>query len=224
MVASLGDSIISQGMGAAVFAEFAEPPSLDSLMARSGAVRLAEIELSSARASRQLLRAERRPAIGASIGVQRFATEDGGFSVGPAAGISVSLPFTVRRSNLASALTADRDVETAEAWQRAILASVRSELASAIDRYEAARARVSLFEAALLRGAREERESALASYRTGELSLVELLDFERALSRAEISRLQSYMEAAHALADLMANATDAEGRFEQADLRLDGGR
>ena len=223
-VASLGDSIIGAGMRAAVFAELPEPPSLDSLMARSGPLHIAEIELSRARASRQLLRAEQRPSFGASIGLQRFATEDGGFVVGPAAGISVSLPFTVRRSNRAGSLAADRDVETAEAWQRAIRASVRGELASALDRYEAARARVSLFEAALLRGAREERESALASYRTGELSLVELLDFERALSRAEISRLRSYMEAADAVADLVANATDAETRFEQADFRLDGAR
>lgn len=224
MVAALGDSIISEGMRATVFAELREPPSLDSLMALSGPVRIAEIELSRARASRQLLRADQRPSFGASIGVQRFATDGGGFVFGPAVGISVSLPFTVRRSNRAGSVAADRDVETAEAWQRAIRASVRSELASALDRYAAARARVSLFEGALLRGAREERESALASYRTGELSLVELLDFERALSRAEISRLRSYMEAADAVADLIANATDAETRFEQADFRLEGAR
>ena len=224
MVSSLGDSIIGEGMRAAVFAELAEPPSLDSLMARSGSVRIAEIELSRARASRELLRAEQRPSFGASIGIQRFATDGGGFVFGPSAGLSMSLPFTTRRANRAVSLAADRDVVTAETWHRAIRASVRSELASALDRYEAARARVSLFEAALLRGAREERESALASYRTGELSLVELLDFERALSRAEISRLRSYMEAADAVADLISTATDAETRFEQADFRLDGAR
>ena len=224
MIESLGDSIIGQGLQAALFRELPEPPSLDSLMARSGAVRIAELEASRARAARHLLRAEQRPSFGASIGIQRFAGDDGGFVAGPAAGISMSLPFTVRRSNRASGLAADRDVETAEAWQRAIRSSVRSELASALDRYEAARQRVSLFEAALLRGAREERESALASYRTGDLSLVELLDFERALSRAEISRLRSYMEAADAAADLIAGATDTESHFEQAELRLNGGR
>ena len=48
----------------------------------------------------------------------------------------------------------------------------------------------------------EERESALAAYRTGSLSLLELIDFERALSRAEIERIRALIDAADALADL----------------------
>jgi outer membrane protein TolC len=58
-------------------------------------------------------------------------------------------------------------------------------------------------DAALLRGAREERESALAAYRTGSVSLLELLDFERALARAEIERVHALLEAVDAWADLM---------------------
>ncbi|HCT57123.1 MAG TPA: hypothetical protein DGD08_07905, partial [Gemmatimonas aurantiaca] len=71
------------------------------------------------------------------------------------------------------------------------------------ERYSAARERLDAFDAALLRGARDERESALAAYRTGSLSLLELLDFERALSRAEIERIRALVDAADAWADLL---------------------
>ena len=69
--------------------------------------------------------------------------------------------------------------------------AVRARIAAAAERYAAARERLAVFDAALLRGAREERESALASYRTRGLSLLELLDFERALARAEIDRVRA---------------------------------
>ena len=83
---------------------------------------------------------------------------------------------------------------------------MRAELAAARERYESARIRLSAFDAALLRGAREEREAALASFRTGDLSLIELLDFERALARAETSAC-GMLDAADALADLLAGGT-----------------
>ena len=63
-----------------------------------------------------------------------------------------------------------------------------------------------MYDAAALQGARDEREAALAAYRSGGLSLLELLDFERALSRAEITRLQTLTEAADALAVLQGGA------------------
>ena len=52
--------------------------------------------------------------------------------------------------------------------------------------------RISGVDQQLINAAREEREAALSAYANGELSLVELLDFERSLSRAEIQLLQSY--------------------------------
>ena len=81
--------------------------------------------------------------------------------------------------------------------------TVPSVSGSGSDRYDAARTRIASFDAALLRGARDERESALGAYRSGELSLLELLDFERALARAEIERLRNRIDAADALADLL---------------------
>lgn len=76
-------------------------------------------------------------------------------------------------------------------------------------RYEAARERLAAFDAALLRGVRQERETALAAYRSGELSLIELLDFERALARAEVEQRRAHIEAVVALADLISGAAGA---------------
>lgn len=200
-------------------------PALDSLITVSSGARLGGIAVARAQASRRLTGAEQRPTIIASIGTQRFAGDAGGFAMGPTVGASVSLPFTARRGRLAAITAADREIAAAEAGRQAAIASVRVELTAAYQRYEAARERLVLFDAALLRGAREERESALAAYRSGELSLVELLDFERALARAEIARLRSRMDAADALADLIAGAAGAsEASHTQFILPPEGGR
>ncbi|HYD52352.1 MAG TPA: TolC family protein [Gemmatimonadaceae bacterium] len=179
-------------------------PDIDSLAASSGAVQLARAEVARAQAARRLARAARRPSVVASLGLQRFEGETGHL-IGPTVGASVSLPFTARGATRAATLVADREVAAAEATERAILARVHTEVATAADRYEAARAQLALYDAALLRAARDEREGALASYRAGDLTLVELLDFERSLARAEIDRLRSRTDAADALADLVAS-------------------
>lgn len=213
-VTLLVDAIIREGYGSSIFAVLGAPPTLDSLISISAALRLAEIEVRRARSTLQVVRAEQRPAIGASLGVQRFATEAGSFAVGPSAGVAISLPFTARRSTRAASLVAAREVAAAEAWQRSVHVAVRNQLASGLDRYESARSRTSLFDAALLAGARDERESAVAAFRTGQLSLLELLDFERALSRAEVARLESYIEAADAIADVITQVAEPMSRVE----------
>lgn len=185
------------------------PPDMDSLLARSGAVLLAEAAVERARAGRQLLLAEQRPRLAAAVGVQRFPSDEGGSTLGPTLGASVSLPFTARRGNAAAAQAAGVDVAAAEAERAAVAAAVRAELVVARERYESARTRLAVYDAALLRGAREEREAALASFRTGDLSLIELLDFERALARAETERLRGVLDAADALADLLAAGSGA---------------
>ena len=79
---------------------------------------------------------------------------------------------------------------------------LRAGLLQARTRYDAARARLETMDAVLLAGARREREAALASYRGGQLSLVEFLDFERAIGRADLARLEALVAAADAAADL----------------------
>lgn len=211
--AALVDSVTAEGLAAPRVDELPPPPDIDSLVALSGEVRLADAALERARAARDVLLAEQQPRIAGSVGVQRVSTEEGGIGIGPTVGASVTLPFTARRANQAVRLTAERQVAAAEAARSAASMAVRADLSASIVRYEAARERLAVFGAALLRGAREERESALAAYRTGELSLIELLDFERALARAEIERVRARTEAAEALVSLVYGTNDP-GPFE----------
>lgn len=185
------------------------PPDVDSLIALSGRVRLAQAALERAQAAQAAVRAEQRPRIAGAVGAQRVEAKDGGFAVGPTVGLSVTLPFTARRANQAAAEAAERAVAAAQAELAAARAEVRADLIVARTRYEAARERLAVFDASLLRGVRQEREGALAAYRSGDLSLIELLDFERALARAEVEQRRAHIEAIIALADLISGAAGA---------------
>ena len=180
------------------------PPNVDSLLAASAATRTSNATVATAQAARGVVLADQRPRITAYLGGQRFLQEGQGFTFGPVFGATVSLPFTARRANEASLVAAEQGIVTARAERTATLVSLRAELAGASARYEAARERWASYSAALLRGAREEREAALASYRSGELTLLELIDFERALAQAEIDRIHAAIDAADALASLVA--------------------
>lgn len=196
-------------------------PDPDSLIARSSAVLIAEAAVERARAGRTLTAAEQRPRFSGAVGLQRFGADEGGAgTLGVTLGASMTLPSTARRANQAALASADAEIAAAVAERDATVAAVRAELATALERYESARIRLSAFDAALLRGAREEREAALASFRTGELSLIELLDFERALARAETERLRSMLDAADALADL---STAGAGGPDHEDTSRGGG-
>lgn len=199
------------------------PPDSDSLLARSGAAALADAAVERARAARVLLAADQRPRLSASVGLQKFEG-DGGAVFGPTLGGSVTLPSTARQGNRAALAAADARVAAAEAERAATLATLRGTLLAARERYEAARARLALFDAALLRGARQEREAALAAYSAGDLSLLELLDFERALSRAEIQRVQARVDAADALADLYSAAASAAAETPPLSATTDDDR
>ena len=179
-------------------------PSPEALLEISGELRLADVAVERARTARALVLAEQRPRLSASLGAQRIV-EDGDNRFGPVLGASMTLPFGARRGNQAAALAAEREVRAAEATRAAVIARVRADVAGAMVRYEAARERLAVYDAALIRGAREERESALAAYRTGEMTLIELLDFERALARAEIDGLRARADAAEAYANLISS-------------------
>jgi len=195
--------------GAAASAASREPPPLpptpdtDSLVEASAPVRLALAGVERAQAARALVDAEQRTRFAAAVGAQRVGGGDGGFTVGPTLAFSMTLPFTASRANRAATLAADQSVEATRAELASARAEVRAHLTRSRTRYEAARERLAVFDAALLQGVRQEREAAVAAYRTGSLSLVELLDFERALARAEIERHRAHMEAVMALADLL---------------------
>ena len=184
-----------------------EAPSLDSLLVLAADVRFADARLAQTAAQRQLLLARQRPAFSASLGLQRVGADgDRGPGYGPVLAAGMSLPFTAGRANRAALGAVDQQAIAVGVARTATIATVRAALTAGRVRYEAARRRAAAFDAALLRAAREERESALAAYRTSDLSLLELLDFERALSRAEIDRTRATLDALSSLTDLLSGA------------------
>lgn len=196
------------------------PPSLDSLVALSAAVQIGAIDIERAARERALSALEMKPQVNAFAGIQRIGQANNGPTLGPSLGVTVSLPFTAATANRLTARATEQRVATARRARDATRTDVMSHLSAALERYAAARSRLDAFDAALLRGAREERESALAAYRTGSLTLLELLDFERALSRAETEHTRALMDAIDAWADLMgAEDLGAPGSLASASGR-----
>ncbi|MBK8006704.1 MAG: TolC family protein [Gemmatimonadetes bacterium] len=192
-------------------------PSVDSLIASAGQLQLLDLAVRAARADSAYTAATRRPQVMGGVGLQRFGDEAGGFQVGPALTASVSLPFAVRGSTRAQAAASGLAIRVAEARRAAEVVRLRTALLLARDRYDAARTQAEVYDAALLTGAREEREAALASFRAGELPLIELLDFERALAQAETSRRRAAMDATAAWADLLTTLAGAPDLLGAAD-------
>jgi outer membrane protein TolC len=179
----------------------AETP--DSLVAQIVSARLAKID-----GDASVARSTRGMTIAGMLGVQRFL-DGSGFATGPTAGVTIGLPFSlggaygrereaIQASRLADSSQAAADL-TGWSAEAAHLEQVRTD----------ARNRARLFGAALLAGAGEEREAALASFRAGGLSLLELLDFERALAAVERDRLLTMLEVVTADAALARSALAA---------------
>lgn len=138
---------------------------------------------------RALAQAEARPAVLGFLGLQRFQDDLEASRIGLSAGASISLPFTASGQRRAAARTAalEADALTLEgvalsAWQHREQNRLRA-------RYQAEREMALVYQTTLLTDLRAEREAALNAYRAGAFGLFELLDFERALVRADIDRI-----------------------------------
>ena len=210
---------ILASMDADSMASTAPPPAppLDSLISASGVLRVAEMRRGIRDAELTVARASTRSRVGVSAGVQRAIGErTSGF--GPVLVVSATLPFTSSRSNQSVLAAAELELASEGEAVASVRTRIRAALVAALDRYDAALARLQAYDDALLQGARAERESAVAAFRSGELSLLELLDFEQALTRAETDRLRARMDAADAYANLIAAGStlpDAAGQEER---------
>lgn len=185
-------------------------PALEDLVALAGDVRLASAQVDVATAMRGLALARQRPSYAGTVGLQRLSADAGGTRYGPIAAFGMTLPFTAGAANRAARLAADAEVAASVATRTAVTTTTRGAVAAARARYESDRERLASYDAALLLAAREERASALAAYRTGDLSLLELVDFERALAQAEIGRLRALLDGYAALADLLSGAAGGD--------------
>lgn len=171
-------------------------------------LRLAEVAVARAEGLRALGTASRRTRAEAFVGIQRIGQANNGPTFGPSAGISWTLARTASAANQRAALAEQLDVDASAQLRRATFAAVQSRLAAAREHYSAALRRIDVYDAALLSGAREERDGALEAYRAQRLTLLELLDFERALARAEIGAISALVDAASAYASLLGGGSD----------------
>lgn len=178
-------------------------PNPDSLAETSPALVLASASVTRVEAEGAREVASRGVQGNVSAGIQRIGQANDGPTLGPKLGVTLTLPFFSRGANDRVRAAADSAGVAAKSHSAAVKAETTARLAEASAHYAGAREQVAVYDAALLRGAQSEREVALATYRAGTLSLLELLDFERALADAEIGRLESLLAAAHAWADLL---------------------
>jgi cobalt-zinc-cadmium efflux system outer membrane protein len=165
-------------------------------------LRLADVAVARAEGLRALGVASRRTRAEAFVGIQRIGQANDGPTFGPSAGISWTLPRTASTANQRATLAEQLGIEASAQLRRATAAAVQSRLTAAREHYSAALRRIDVYDAALLSGAREERDGALEAYRAQRLTLLELLDFERALARAEIGAIGALVDAASAYASL----------------------
>lgn len=178
-------------------------PDPDSLVEVSIALALARAEEDRSRAERRRELADRHTQGSAFAGLQRIGGAENGAVFGPTLGVTLSLPFLTSGATQRRRAAADSTVAAAEMRTSSIKAVTTSLLSAAAARFAGTRRRAALLDAALLRGALEERDVALASYLSGTLSLLELLDFEQALAEAEIGRTENLILAADSWADLL---------------------
>ncbi len=180
----------------------ADAPAVDSLSRLFADVRSASADVTRARAALLEVAAEQRPQVTGAIGLQRIGPVNGGPSAGLLLGLSSSLPFSARAAYSRARAAANADLRWATLHSDAVTAASVVAVQSARIRYDAARERLDGFDVAQLVAADAEREAALAEYGAGTLSLLELLDFERALVRVEIERIRALLDAASALSEV----------------------
>ncbi|MBX9928852.1 MAG: hypothetical protein K2X99_08060, partial [Gemmatimonadaceae bacterium] len=145
------------------------------------------------------------------VGVQRISAINGGPSFGLLLGLSTTLPFTAARANALAGEAMDADVVAAATAVGAAVARRRQGLDALYERYLAARARLSAIDGVLQVAADAERDAALAEFRSGALTLLELLDLERALLAVELERSEALRAAAASRAALLGATTSASG-------------
>jgi outer membrane protein TolC len=175
----------------------------DSLVEWSPDVREALARADRSRAEAAVLNASQRAQFSGNAGLQRMGPTNGGPSAGLVVGFSSTLPFTAARANRSAAEAARLGVDAAVHGLAEARRRVAIDVSQQVVRYEAARARITALDGALLVAAEQERETALAHYRAGTLTLLELLDFERALLRVELERADAIRDAASVRAALL---------------------
>ena len=197
-VVALLDSAASDALATSWLAALPMPEPADTALALHAEVRAARAAEARVVAASHEVEVSRRPQLAGLAGLQRIGPANGGNSAALLLGFSSTLPFSARRSNALAAEASTQAVGASRAEVIAIESAARAEVAQNTARYAAARERLRAFDEALLVAADAEREAALAAFRTGTMTLLELLDFEQALVGVEVERARSLAAAADA--------------------------
>ena len=211
-VLRLLDSAASDALSASWLTALPVPQAADTALALHAEVRAARSDVARAVAASRELEVLRRLQLAALAGLQRIGPANGGSGASLLLGLSSTLPFTARRSNALAAEASAEAVGASQAEVVAVEAAARAELLQNSARYSAARERLQTFDEALLLAADAEREAALASFRAGTLTLLELLDFEQALVGVEVERARSLAAAAEANLARFGSLNERSGR------------
>ncbi len=105
----------------------------------------------------------------------------------------VSLGLTVPVGARAAVAVTSAERERAAAERARLVRSIEAEIVATWNRTEAARQRLAALDAATLPAAREAAELAGIAYREGRLDLLRLLESERALLDAGVSRVETWV-------------------------------
>lgn len=160
-------------------------------------VKLAELELASARSRVDLERTGRVPDVTVEGGVRHFRDSgDMAFVAG------VSMPIPIRNRNQGSIAAAQAEATTAEAKRNLALAQATRRIRDAQAALAAADSRLKTLRDFSLPQAEEAVRLARLGYQEGEFSLLEVLDAQEALAQARNGLIDAELARAKAVAAL----------------------
>jgi cobalt-zinc-cadmium efflux system outer membrane protein len=186
----------------------AQTATLDELLraarANNLALKSARSAVASAERRFQLVRADRWPNLTIGLGWLHSTVGRGGFEIPPLDALrvftSIPLPFSMINQGLvdqtlAEQLYARRLVEAAEH-------ALDSKVRRAVEQYNAATARLALFNGPIVQSAEKVRNAKLYSYQRGEASLLEELHAEQTLNEVYLEQIEAQQDYAEALIEI----------------------
>ena len=174
-------------------------PGLESLVSRleqHPAVAAAEADITVQRARLELARAQRTPDVNVEVSYRRLGEVENAVDVG------MRLPIPLFNRHQGSIREAEAETAAAEARARVLRHELTLDLQASHRKLTSAMASATLLRKEILPRAERVLESAEARYRSGDMSLAELLPIRRDWTRARLDHLEALNEVMQAWAVL----------------------
>lgn len=180
------------------------PGELQSTARRPDGV-AAQMRLSAAEQTRDLVRAQRVRDVGVGLQFDRWPVSSSNASgTGNTVSISLTVPLFIRHGLEGEIARAEADVANAREALRRVQLVARSDVAQARSRWAATAARGRLAIEELTPAAERVAAGAELAYRRGATSLLDVLDARRSLRTARIERINAEADGAKAAAEFEA--------------------